>query len=89
MGRVQVGQVYEARHPGFSSNAGDPLGSFRVDVRVFEVPCERVSLVKLNVRGCLLGLVVPPDKVIDDVRVSETLRNHFVTTNVPFLPTSA
>lgn len=55
MGRVQVGQVYEARHPGFSSNAGDPLGSFRVDVRVFEVPCERerVRLAKLDVRGVL------------------------------------
>ena len=76
----------EFRNPALLRDVGDGLGTSDMDRVKVEVPGGfRLSFVTQGVGSQVLCLVIPPDKVVHDVRMSKALRGLFFVPQVPFL----
>lgn len=84
---VQMGEVHKALYTRLRSYFGYTLSARDLDRSVIEVPYNRsvgqyMACASLEP---LLGLVFTPDEIVNDVRVSQALRNLRFVPNVPFL----
>jgi hypothetical protein len=76
----------EFRNPALLRDVGDGLGTSDMDRVKIEVPGGlRLGFVNQGVGFQVLCLVIPPDKVVYDVRMSNALRGLFFVSQVPFL----
>ena len=83
---VQMRDMDEFRNPALLRDVGDGLGTSDMDRVKIEVPEGfRLSFVTQGVGSQVLCLVIPPDKVVHDVRMSKALRGLFFVPQVPFL----
>jgi len=85
--RVQVRDVDEFRNSALLCDMGDRFGTSDMDGVEIEVPeGPRSADVTQGVQTQVLGLVVPSDKVIHNIRVSQALCGLLFVPHVPFLP---
>jgi len=85
--RVQMGDVNELRNTALLCDMSDRFGTGDVHGAEIEVPVDlRLVLVTQGKTPQALGFVIPSDKVVHDIRVSQALCGLLFVPHVPFLP---
>lgn len=85
---IEVGDLNEAWHTAVCSNFRNRGGSFSMHSVEVEVPAEEgISLLPDRGAICLdlLCFEIASNKVVDDIRMSQTLCNLLLVPNIPFL----
>lgn len=85
---IEVGDLNEARHTAVCSNFRNRGGSFGMHSVEVEVPAEEGISLHPGRRVICLDLLcfeVASNKIVDDVRMSQTLCDLLLVPNIPFL----
>jgi hypothetical protein len=79
--------MHESGDSRLSRDSGYPFSTLDVDVMIGEVSGARNDQYQARRREKynILGFVVPANKIINDVRVTNTLRNLVLIAEIPFL----